>query len=193
MAPRRGRTGKAPTSGELTRADVGLLYVTGRDDLFRLAWLTAGDAAVAEDLVQEAYTRLFEHPERVHDADRADAYVRSIVLNLARTRFAQRSRRGLVDLRIAHDPTQAARPPDVDPMGGADDRTVVAAALEHLSPNQRVCVVARYWLGLSDTEIAEATGLSLGTAKTHLRRALTSLRRHFADEAVLTLEADHVT
>lgn len=78
----------------LTREDVGRLYVSGRDDLFRLAWLAVDDAAVAEDLVQEAYTRLYEHPERVRDVAKVDAYVRSIVLNLARSRFTRRARRG---------------------------------------------------------------------------------------------------
>ncbi len=181
---------RADSDGAVTREEVGRLYVAGRDDLFRLAWLTVGDAQVAEDLVQEAYTRLYEHPERVRDAGRVEAYVRSIVLNLARTRFTRRSRRGRLDLRIAHDPTGQARAPDTDPMRSVDDRAIVAAALDELSPNQRSCVVARYWLGLSDAEIAEATGLALGTTKTHLRRGLATLRNHLDDASVLTLEAD---
>jgi len=181
----------AAKPGGLTREDVGRLFVAGRDDLFRLVWLVTGDAEVAEDLVQEAYTRLYEHPERVRDVDRVDAYVRSIVLNLARTRFARRARRGRHDLRIAHDPTGAGRRPESDPMRAADDRSVLSGALDALTPKQRICVVCRYWLGLTDAEIAAATGLSLGTVKTHLRRALTSLRSRVADAPTPTLEADH--
>lgn len=176
----------------LTREDVGRLYVSGRDDLFRLAWLAVDDAAVAEDLVQEAYTRLYEHPERVRDVAKVDAYVRSIVLNLARSRFTRRARRGHLDLRIASDPTGAGRVPEVDPMRAADDRSVLADALDALSPNQRVCVVCRYWLGLTDAETAEATGLSLGTVKTHLRRARGALRRNLTESQLPTLETDHV-
>lgn len=76
-------------------------------------------------------------------------------------------------------------------MRGVDDRSVVTDALDGLSTNQRVCVVCRYWLGLTDTEIAEATGLSLGTVKTHLRRALATLRRYLVDEPVLPMARDH--
>ena len=56
-------------AGGLTREEVERRYVTGRDDLFRLAWLVVGDAGVAEDLVQEAYTRLLVRPEQVRDPD----------------------------------------------------------------------------------------------------------------------------
>lgn len=176
----------------LTREDVGRLYVSGRAELFRLAWLTVGDTQVAEELVQEGYTRLYEHPERVRDAAKADAYVRSIVLNLARGRLSRRGRRGPLERRVARDPTGAGRPPDRDPMSGADDRAMLRHALDALSPNQRVCVVCRYWLGLTDVETAEATGMSLGTVKTHHRRALASLREHLGSDQIVTLEAEHV-
>lgn len=183
---------KRPDDGALTRSDVGRLYIAGRDDLFRLAWLAVGDAHVAEEFVQEAYTRLYERPERVRDATKVDAYVRSIVLNLARSRFAKRSRRSHLDIRIRHDRTAAAHQPDSDPMRAADDRSLIAGALDSLSPNQRICVVCRYWLGLTDTETADATGMAVGTVKTHLRRALASLRKELSDQHGRTLEAQHV-
>jgi hypothetical protein len=67
-------------AGGLTREEVERRYVTGRDDLFRLAWLVVGDAGLAEDLVQEAYARLLVRPEQVREPERVDAYLRSIVL-----------------------------------------------------------------------------------------------------------------
>lgn len=182
---------RRPDEGALTVGDVGRLYVAGRDDLFRLAWLTVGDADVAEELVQEAYTRLWAHPEQVRDASKVDAYLRSIVLNLVRSGATTRSRRGRFDVRIANDRTGAARVADIDPMRGADDRATIADALEELSPNQRICVVCRYWLGLTDTETAQATCMAAGTVKTHLRRALTTLRKALTDTEVATVEANH--
>lgn len=177
--------------GVLTPDGIERLYATGREDLFRLAWMVVGDAHVAEEFVQEAYTRLWMHPERVRDVDRVDAYLRSIVLNLARSQHMTRTRRGRFDVRTAHDPTGAGRVADVDPMRGADNRSLIADALDALSPNQRICVVCRYWVGLTDNETAQATGMATGTVKTHLRRALTTLRKALTDTEVETLEANH--
>ncbi len=187
-----GSPRKKSTEGMLTSEDVARLYVSGRADLFRLAWLAVGDAHLAEEFVQEAYTRLWAHPERVRDASKVDAYVRSIVLNLARSRHTARTRRGHFDVRIVNDPTGAGRKAESDPMRGADDRTLIADALDDLSPNQRICVVCRYWLGLTDTETAQATGMATGTVKTHLRRALSTMRKTLTATEVATLEANHV-
>lgn len=175
----------------LSRAVAARCYETGRDAMFRLAWLVLGDAYSAEEIVQEAYTRLWEHPERVLAPDRVDAYVRSIVLNLARSRHTTRVRRGRLSLRVVNDPTGAGRTADHDPMAGVDNREFMSNALDALSPNQRICVVCRYWLGLTDNEVAEATGFAVGTVKTHLRRALTTLRKTLSDTEVATLEANH--
>ena len=163
-------------SGRLTRADVERHYVSGRADLFRLAWLAVGDSGVAEDLVQEAYARVWQRPERIRNAERLEPYLRSIVLNGARSRFATRARHRRIRDRFGGDPSGTLRVIDVDPMRRVDDREVVRVALDRLSPRQRVCVVSRYWLGLTDTEIADATGLAPGTVKTHLHRALATLR-----------------
>lgn len=163
-------------AGGLTPQVVERCYVTGRDDLFRFAWLVVGDAGVAEDLVQEAYARLLARPDQVREPARVDAYLRSIVLNLARSRWTTRTRRRRLDDHNHADPTGAARLPDTDPMRGADDRELLRVALAGLTTNQRACVVCRYWLGLTDAQTAESTGMALGTVKTHLRRALTTLR-----------------
>ena len=57
-------------------------------------------------------------------------------------------------------------------MRDADERDLVRNALLGLTAKQRACIVCRYWLGLTDAETAESTGMALGTVKTHLRRAL---------------------
>jgi RNA polymerase sigma factor (sigma-70 family) len=150
----------------LNRTAVERLYQVHRDEMFRFAVLVAGDRAAAEDAVQEAFARVYRAPERVEAPERALAYVRTIVLNLLRT------------------PPRLTPRLDPSPMDDSTERTglaridqsAVAAALASLSVQQRACVVCRYYLGMSDREVAEALGLSLGTAKTHLRRALRHLR-----------------
>ncbi len=179
-------------TGGLTRADVEALYEAGRTDLFRLVGLVTGDAHLAEEVVQEAYARLWANPSRVRDPSRVDAYVRTIALNLVRSRFSTAVRRRSIDDRLAGDPTGPSRLPDPDPMRGADDRALLRAGLDDLTVNQRTCVVCRYWLGLTDEEIAEATGLAAGTVKTHLRRALAKLRRELNRPTPATREDAHV-
>lgn len=179
-------------AGGLTRDEVAELYVNGREGLFRVAWLVVGDTGVADDLVQEAYARLLAGSDSVRDPERVDAYLRSIVLNLARSRWATRKRRRRLDDRVHTDPTGSARQPETDPMHGADDRETLRVALMGLTTNQRVCVVCRYWLGLTDTQTAESTGMALGTVKTHLRRAIASLRSDLSPVVTPTAEEPHV-
>ena len=127
--------------------------------------------------------------------DRLSQYLRSIVLNAARTRFATRARHRRITDRFGTEPSGTVRVVDLDPMRQVDDREALRAALDRLTLRQRICVVCRYWLGLTDVETAAATGLSLGTVKTHLRRALSALRVDFAVDAVTPTRSradDHV-
>ena len=140
--------------------------------LVRLARLFVDDRNAAEDLVQEAFLRLRRAAHRIEDPGKAAAYLRSIVLNLAR----DHNRRGLVSLRHR----EAART-DVDPTQVDDrlelreDQEAVVAAIRSLPVRQRDCVVLRYYLELPVAEIAETLGLSANSVKTHLSRALDRL------------------
>ena len=145
--------------------------------LVRLARLFVDDRNAAEDLVQEAFLRLARHAEDISAADRAPAYLRSIVLNLAR----DHNRRGLVSLR--HH-AAAGREVDVveDPAAALTDRIVrdddhlrVLQAVRHLPTRQRDCVTLRYFDELSLEEIATTLGVSINSVKTHLRRGLDRL------------------
>ena len=157
----------ASTPRALTRGDVATLYEDHRDDVYRFAVLVAGDPPRAEDAVQEAFARLYRDPGRVRSPDRALAYVRSIVVNLLRT-----------PPRLAPPPGPAS--PDHDSTEqtvlALDEQACVTAALASLSMQQRACIVCRYYLDMSDPEVADTLGVSLGTAKTHMRRALRHLR-----------------
>jgi DNA-directed RNA polymerase specialized sigma24 family protein len=85
----------APASDELVDALVVRLYHQHAASLVRMARLFVDDRNAAEDLVQEAFIRLARNAHRIEDPSKAAAYLRSIVLNLAR----DHNRRGLVSLR----------------------------------------------------------------------------------------------
>lgn len=146
------------------------LYNAESARLVQMARWFVDDTAAAEDLVQEAFIRLAKSAHKIREPDRAAAYLRSIVMNLAR----DHNRRGLVSLRH--------RPPAVqDPRSAEDHATVredvqeVVAALHGLPRRQRDCVVLRYYLDLSVDDIASTLGLSRNSVKTHLSRGLKHL------------------
>ena len=125
---------------------VRLFHAEGRS-LVRLARLFVDDRDAAEDIVQEAFLRLARHSGRIDDVDRAPAYLRSIVLNLAR----DHNRRGLVSLR--HHAT-AGREVDVavdvsDRLVQSEEHRGVLAAVRRLPTRQRDCVTLRYFEELS--------------------------------------------
>lgn len=167
---------------------IRLFHEEGRS-LVRLARLFVDDRNAAEDLVQEAFLRLARHAHRIIETDKAPAYLRSIVLNLAR----DHNRRGLVSLR--HHATAALD----DPIGGratahgwsaespddelvrSDEHRRVLTAVRALPIRQRDCVTLRYFAELGIDAIAGTLGLSPNSVKTHLQRGLANLERSLAE------------
>lgn len=146
------------------------LYRAESANLVRLARFFVDDRNAAEDLVQEAFIRLARTSGRIRDLERAPAYLRSIVLNLAR----DHNRRGLVSLR--HQPAADPTPPSVEEeIGVREDQRRVIDALRELPQRQRDCLVLRYYLEMSVSEIGTDLGLSVNSVKTHLKRGLRSL------------------
>jgi RNA polymerase sigma factor (sigma-70 family) len=157
---------------------IRLFHSDGRS-LVRLARLYVDDRDAAEDLVQEAFLRLARRAHRIDDIDRAPAYLRSIVLNLAR----DHNRRGLVSLR--HYAT-AGRDIDVtsnsdDPLVRSEDNQRVIDAVRRLPTRQRDCITMRYFEQLGVDAIAVTLGLSANSVKTHLKRAIVTLNRTLAE------------
>jgi RNA polymerase sigma factor (sigma-70 family) len=149
------------------------LFQTDGRSLVRLARLFVDDRDAAEDIVQEAFLRLSRHASRINSIDRAPAYLRSIVLNLAR----DHNRRGLVSLR--HHATTGR---EVDVVDDAADQLVrseehrrVLEAVRGLPARQRDCVTLRYFEELSIEQVASTLGVSVNSVKTHVRRAMATL------------------
>jgi len=158
--------GTRPTADELVVA----LFRQEGSSLVRLARLFVDDRNAAEDLVQEAFIRLARSAHRIEDPAKAPAYLRSIVLNLAR----DENRRGLVSLRH-HLPLDRRRASTEDEIVLRDDQQEVIDALRRLPQRQRDCLVLRYYEELGIDDIATTLGISRNSVKTHLQRGLAAM------------------
>jgi RNA polymerase sigma-70 factor (sigma-E family) len=138
--------------------------------LVRLAALLTDDRETAEDVVQEAFVRMYRAWDRVRDGSAAPAYLRSIVLNLARSGL----RRKLAAKRRGRGARVDAASAEEDALIREDQRAVLAA-LRSLPRRQRECLTLRYYQGLSEAEIAEGLGISAGSVKSHSSRGIAAL------------------
>jgi RNA polymerase sigma factor (sigma-70 family) len=152
---------------------IRLFQLEGRN-LVRLARLFVDDREAAEDLVQESFIRLARAAPRIADPSRAPAYLRSIVLNLAR----DHNRRGLVSLRHELPQGREVDAPLVeDDLVRDETQRQVLDAVRALPRRQRDCVTLRYYLELGIADIASTLGVSENSVKTHLQRGLANLER----------------
>ena len=152
---------------------------------FGLAYRVVGEAAAAEDVVQEAFVAVWTQAERIDPArGRVDSLLMTIVHRRATDHVRARSRRlrherpddpGYAAAAIV-DETAAAL---LEAVADAPDRERVHASLRALSADQREAIQLAYFGGLTHREIAEATGLPLGTVKSRLRLGMAQLRREF--------------
>ena len=157
--------------------DVAALFDAEAASLTRLARFYVDDKTAAEDLVQEAFIRFARHSGRLREHHRAAAYLRSIVINLAR----DHNRRGFVSWRH-RPPAQPDAPSAEETAEDRAERAAVVSALRALPRRQRDCLTLRYFYDMPVAQVAATLGLSVNTVKTHLQRGLDTLGT--------TLEAD---
>jgi RNA polymerase sigma-70 factor (sigma-E family) len=152
------------------------LYRDHRMRMVRLASLLVDDPLTAEDVVQEAFTGLHRHWSGLRDEAAAVAYLRTAVVNGARS--VLRRRRTAREYVPPHQVN--ARSAESLVMLSAEHQAVVDA-LSTLPPRQREVLVLRYYGGLSESEIAASTGISRGTVKSTASRALEAVGRAMAE------------
>jgi RNA polymerase sigma factor (sigma-70 family) len=155
-------------------AAVAALFRTRYPELVRLAGLLGADDP--EDVAQEAFARLLNRSLR--DADAAIGYVRATVCNLTRNR---RRHLRVAALRAPAPPPDSASSEQVAIF--REDHREVLAALSSLPARRREAIVLRYWLELSESEIAVAMGVSPGTVKSQVSRGLAALGRALEGQA----------
>ncbi|MFP5326189.1 MAG: sigma-70 family RNA polymerase sigma factor [Acidimicrobiia bacterium] len=145
----------------------------------RLAFRVVGDDSVAEELAAEALTRAYVRWRRLRSSGHGDAWVMRVTANLA-----------LDVVRRRPAPAPAPREP-ADPADTAALRLALVHALGQLPAKQRDAVVLRYLADYREDEVATALGVASGTVKSHLHRALASLRTQLGNDPVQEL-APHV-
>ncbi|SHL68861.1 SigE family RNA polymerase sigma factor [Actinacidiphila paucisporea] len=140
--------------------------------LLRTARSLTPNPADAEDLLQTALTKTYLAWDRIDDHRAVDGYVRRTLVN---TRTSQWRKRKVDEFSTDELPEPAA--------GGAPDlteqqaqRDALLRAIARLPPRQRAMVVLRYYEDMSEAQTAEAMGVSVGTVKSAVSRALGKLR-----------------
>jgi RNA polymerase sigma-70 factor (sigma-E family) len=150
---------------------VGALYQESAAQLIRLAYVILSDRQAAEDVVQEAFYHLYRRWDRLADSTKASMSVRTSVLNGCRSALrhrAVRGRRVLYELPAASAEAMAL---------GQEEYQDVIRAIDLLPGRQREAVVLRFYLNLTDEQIAELMGVRPSTVRSTTHRALESLSR----------------
>lgn len=160
---RRASAGRraGPDGGGDRRERLLALYDAEHAGMVRLAHLLTGSAATAEDVVHEAFLRVFE---RLDGLEEAGAYLRKVVVNLCRDHHR---RREVADRWLRHQgPPPAALPPELDETWHA---------LGSLPEHQRTALVLRFYLDLKVEDVAAVLDVPAGTVKSQIHRGLAAL------------------
>jgi RNA polymerase sigma-70 factor (sigma-E family) len=155
------------------------------DDLFRFhavglvrfALMLVGDRDTAEDVVQEAFLGLYRSWDRLRDPDAVLGYLRTAVVNGARSVHRSRARARL--LRVPHDPPVWSA--EAAAMEG-EDRRAVLAAIARLPQRQREVLALKYYLDLSENEVAAILRVTRGTVAATGARALAAVARQLRED-----------
>ena len=144
------------------------LYRRHAPEAARFAYLLTGDRALAEDLTQEAFVRMYARFRDLRNPDAFPWYLRKTVLNLARSHF----RRANVERAYVRSESRVP----VSPQPDLGSREEMWQALLGLPQRQRAAIVLRYYEDLSEKDTADVMGCPVGTVKSLVSRGLERLR-----------------
>ena len=151
-------------SGPMPSSDLATLYRRQREPMIRFARLLIGSTVVAEEVVQEAFLKMYQLGERPQNPD---GYLRTTVANLSRSYL----RRLRLERRLSLRDRVSFNDPEIDETWEAVCR---------LPFRQRAVLALRFYEDLSEAEIARVLGCRPGTVKSSLNRGLTKLREEFS-------------
>lgn len=150
--------------------DLESVYRAEYRSLVRLASLLVDDLGTCEEIVQDAFAAIWQRGPWLRSPDRLPSYLRSAVLNGARSHLRRR------EVRRRHLEVVSGAAPGADATAAERSETeTVLTALRALPTRQREVLALRYYLDLSEAEISQTLGISAGSVKTHAHRGLAAL------------------
>ncbi len=164
----RGRVGEHMTPSPST-TQLDDLYASHYRSLVKLASMYLDDRETAEEVTQDAFLKLLGGRYNVQPGREA-AYLRSAVLNGARSMLRKRR------VRRLHRPDKPATAPsaEIGGVAGAEHDRIMEA-IRRLPEKQASVLILRYYLDLSEAEIAETLGIARGSVKSHAHRGIAKL------------------
>jgi RNA polymerase sigma-70 factor (sigma-E family) len=177
-ALRRHHPGGAMAVSERWDADTAVdeLYAAHYRRLVRLSVLLVRDQETAEEVVQDSFVAMHGRWRTLRDPDKALAYLRQTVVNRSRSVLRHRG------VQARHTPPVVPDRPGADHDAlAAERRRQVLDALRRLPDRQREVIALRYYLDLSDADIATTLGISRGAVKSHASRGAATLRTLLED------------
>ena len=143
-------------------------YDAESEKLFRRLWLITRNRAEAEEIMQEAFLKVWERWDRVGAIEDPVGYLYRTAMNVFRKRY----RRAVLALRRT-----VGRSPQPDDIADVEDRDVVRRILGSLPPRQRAALVLTEMLGFSAEEAGRALGIQASTVRSLTHKARESVRR----------------
>ena len=170
----RARDGDENAYEELVRAHQGIA--------FRIAYLTTGNAAEAEDAAQEGFVKAYRALGRFRRGAPFRPWLLQIVANEARNRRRSAGRRATLALRAAEEGSSGGAAPSPEgALLAGEERGRLLQAVNGLREEERMVIACRYFLELSEEETAASLGVRPGTVKSRTSRALARLREKLGE------------
>ncbi len=147
------------------------LYDSHYETMVRLASMYVDQRETAEEVVQDAFVKLLKGNYRIADGAEA-AYLRRMVVNGAHSTLRKRR------VRRRHVPDEPGPVAAAEEEGvNRSERERILDAVRRLPKNQAAVIVLRYYLDLSEAEIAQTLGIARGSVKSHAHRGLAKLQK----------------
>jgi RNA polymerase sigma-70 factor (sigma-E family) len=165
------RTVEAETSATDVAPDrIAELYASHVQEAARLAYFLVGDRTAAEDLVQDAFVRVFARFQHLRNDLAFRPYLHRTIVNLARKQFRRRRVEQLFIQGERGRPTLPQAQPDLE------TRDELWAALQALPERQRVTLVLRYYADLSEDQTADVMRCSRAAVNSLAGRGIAAMR-----------------
>lgn len=164
-----GRWEAVPQAMPVAPLTFDAFFEAEKDRLLRVLGFITGSRAEAEDLAQEAFTRVFERWHTVRAMEDPAGYLHRTAMNLLRSQKRRVARAVKRAVGLAPEP---------DLFGQVDDRDLVARVLASLTPRQRAALVLTEALGYSGEEAGRLLGIRASTVYALTHQARSALTTH---------------